>query len=102
MRLPRFRTRFADTMVLYFLGQVASPNSLFMADAVRGVFYFVSNCIKKKSNILGKNTAKKAQKQGKKEVISTGCYYTSTYELDLLIMPIIVVLVTNLICLQEK
>jgi hypothetical protein len=24
----RFRTRFADTMVLYFLGQVASPNSL--------------------------------------------------------------------------
>jgi hypothetical protein len=28
VRLARFRTRFADTMVLYFLGQVASPNSL--------------------------------------------------------------------------
>ena len=102
MRLARFRTRFADTMALYFLGQVASANSLFMADAVRGVLYFVSNCIKKKSNILGKKTAKTAQKQGKKEVISTGCYYTLTYELDLLIMAIIVVLVTNLIYLQEK
>jgi hypothetical protein len=37
-----------------------------------------SRCIKKKSNILGKKTAKTAQKQGKKEVISTGCYYTLT------------------------
>jgi hypothetical protein len=32
-------------MALYFLGQVASPNSLFMADAVRGGFYFGSKCI---------------------------------------------------------
>jgi hypothetical protein len=61
-----------------------------------------SRCIKKISNILGKKTAKTAQKQGKKEVISTGCYCTSTYELDLLIMATIVVLVTNLIFLQEK
>jgi hypothetical protein len=51
---------------------------------------------------LGKKTAKTAKKQGKKEVISTGCYYTSTYELDLLFMAIIVVLVTNLIYTQEK
>jgi hypothetical protein len=51
---------------------------------------------------LGKKTAKTAQKQGKKEVNSTGCYYTLTYELDLLIMAIIVVLVTNLIYLQGK
>jgi hypothetical protein len=49
-----------------------------------------------------KKTAKTAQKQGKKEVISTGCYYTLTYELDLLIMAIIVVLVANVIYLREK
>jgi hypothetical protein len=45
----------------------------------------------------GKKTAKTAKKQGKKEVISTGCYYTSTHELDLLIMAIIVLLGVNLV-----
>ena len=59
-------------------------------------------CLSIGYRLLGKKTAKTAQKQGKKEVILTGCYYTLTYELDLLIVAIIVVLVTNLIYLQEK
>jgi hypothetical protein len=66
VRLAKFRTRFADTMALYFFGQLASPNSFLWRMLVGAAFIWFRSTSKIFPNVLAKIQQKQQKSKAKR------------------------------------